>query len=694
MAQQDPSSLVIGIYGPWGDGKTSVLNLVAEELSSQEQSIVVRFNPWQLGNEEALFQGFFELMADALGAKLTDKKEQVGGWLRDYGAVLKPIPIVGGAAGDLAKSAGQRMSAVELATLRQRIEGALGQAGKRVVVLMDDIDRLDKREIQTIFRLVKVAADFKHTAYVLAFDEDVVSDALGERYASGTEHGSNFLEKIVQLPLHLPPVGRQQLRQLTLETADKALAQSAVSLTAQDVSRFTTVFERSVMPRLRTPRLGKRYGNALLFGVPMIAQETDVVDLMLVEAMRVFYPDLYTWVRAHKREVTTAHPESQSEQAKVTLREALDHATKDMRPEEVQGARQLLTELFPRTESAWATTHYAGEWDKTWARQRRIASTSHFDRYFTYAVPTGDVSEVRLEEALVVIGDSTVSSEEALRVFRELVVRGPGVFLQRLEAQLDSLGPATAARVVQLFSMTGELFGDPPGALVWTDLERVGYLVFRLSERCSSVERRETLLRFVADADPVAVAIVAFRWLQPSEDDSASQAGAVEIAQVVGAALATRIAELWRAGAHPTTFGRQALASLHVWSEYGDPAELRAVLGDRVVADSNFVAEMLLVASSSSWSLDTGQRMDAQLRREGYDSLARYLDADRVMAQLREEYGDDVGSGDYYREMPTEERRVAHQFAHIHIAVNAEQTPEAVSPDGEVNSDKGEDTDA
>jgi hypothetical protein len=61
-------------------------------------------------------------------------------------------------AGEAAKGLGEALSTVELDDLRKRVEALLGEAGKCVVVLIDDIDRLDRREIQAIFRLVKLSA--------------------------------------------------------------------------------------------------------------------------------------------------------------------------------------------------------------------------------------------------------------------------------------------------------------------------------------------------------------------------------------------------------------------------------------------------------------------------------------------------------------------------------------------------------
>lgn len=52
--------------------------------------------------------------------------------------------------------------------LKLIIETILKEEQKRVVILIDDIDRLEKSEIHAVFRMVKLTADFKYTAYILA----------------------------------------------------------------------------------------------------------------------------------------------------------------------------------------------------------------------------------------------------------------------------------------------------------------------------------------------------------------------------------------------------------------------------------------------------------------------------------------------------------------------------------------------
>src|SRR5262249_50643211 len=145
-----------------------------------------------------------------------------------------PASLAGG--GEAARAVSEILSSVELEELKIRVEAILKEAGKRVVVLMDDIDRLDKNEIQTVFRLVKLVADFHNTAYVLAFDAEMVASALRERYSSrDLEAGQNFLEKIIQVPLDLPQIPRSSLRAFCFDILNTVLRDAEITLSEDDV---------------------------------------------------------------------------------------------------------------------------------------------------------------------------------------------------------------------------------------------------------------------------------------------------------------------------------------------------------------------------------------------------------------------------------------------------------------------------
>jgi hypothetical protein len=673
-AQRDPASLVVGIYGPWGDGKTSVLNLIEHELATVEDMVAVRFNPWRLGDETEMFIGFFETLAEALDAKLATGKEKLGKLLRDYGGILTPVPFGGTVLGEAAQAAGSALSESSLDKARTRIEAILADSGKRVVILMDDLDRLDKSEIQAIFRLVKVAADFQHTAYILAFDESVVADALADRYASGTSHGTSFMEKIIQLPLHLPPVPPALLRQVTLETVEVALHQAGVELTQSEVAGFLSTFERAVVPRIKTPRVGKRYGNAALFALPMVGDEVNAVDLLLIEAIRIFFPRLYVWIRSHEQEVLEAHPASQAEAVHSSIRAALADGTAALSTEDVAGAQLLLTTLFPRTESAWRNIQWGGDWDSTWAKQKRIASRQYFRRYFTYTVAAGDVRDSDIEGLMRIVRDPSVDGGEVADVATALFRSGgPETFIQKVALYADEAEPVVAARLALLLTTFSDVLPDVGGFIALSTLERAALLTRRLIERVPQEERLGLTVEIMRSAQHIPFAVEVLRWVRPGDDAESSVLTTEEDIEV-GRVLAERIASLWESSDPFAVLRSGAARTLHVWGIYGDLAALRDRLAAMVKADMTILFQLLSAFLGRSWSMETGVPLTSEFRRETYDAVTKYLDPAIVYELLRERYGQSVGTGSFYdfHDRPPEER-LANEFAFIHRAVLEEQ---------------------
>lgn len=208
-AMPGPEPFVFGLSGPWGSGKTSLLNMVEHELRASGGKVVVfRFNPWWFSGSDALLVSFLHDFAKVLGAEIKGAaSKKLAKYLSVFGHLLKPAKFIPGlnipaeAIAELAASGGAAMKeAGELASqdaagIRRDIDQLLLDRGQPVLVIVDDIDRLLPDEVIQVFRIVKAVADFPWVRYLLAYDDLKVCSTV--KTAMGIE-GREFLEKIIQ----------------------------------------------------------------------------------------------------------------------------------------------------------------------------------------------------------------------------------------------------------------------------------------------------------------------------------------------------------------------------------------------------------------------------------------------------------------------------------------------------------------
>src|SRR5919204_5583747 len=221
----------VGLCGPWGSGKSSILALVEEQLRERpdDAAVVVRFNPWLFaGAEQLVARFFFELSAQLRTAR-ERRLLRLADALETYGTLVEPaaqLPVAGSWLGLAARTAvtsggwlkrrnGARASLEEQ---RDRLRDHLTRLGRRLVVVVDDVDRLRSDEIRDVVRLVRLTGSFPQMVYLLAFDRTRVEQALDETGTSGRA----YLEKIMQVIHDVPALPPQRLRSAVSDELHRA----------------------------------------------------------------------------------------------------------------------------------------------------------------------------------------------------------------------------------------------------------------------------------------------------------------------------------------------------------------------------------------------------------------------------------------------------------------------------------------
>lgn len=275
-------SFVVGIYGKWGEGKSSVLNFMKEVLDNDSEIVIIEFNPWLFSDEKQLLMSFFGVLATRLNISIDKKKEKIGKKLLDYADAISSAGALAGFSGGkgIMEFFGKKLSNVSLDEYKVRINDSLEKAGKRVVVVMDDIDRLSISEIEVVFRLIKLVANFNNTVYLLSFDDELVASALDKSYSKG---GYDYLEKIVQLPLGLPKAQISAVRDYTLTLILKQFEVHDIKLVDSEKDTFIRLFDQFFLKFILTPRIAVRISNTISFSIPLLKGEVNLVDLLFIE---------------------------------------------------------------------------------------------------------------------------------------------------------------------------------------------------------------------------------------------------------------------------------------------------------------------------------------------------------------------------------------------------------------------------
>lgn len=302
--------LVIGLFGKWGTGKTSVINMAINEINKlaendKNKPMIMKFAPWNYSDKNNLISLFFQSLKNKIEVQNNKEfKKKVGKALNDYSGAFDALLFVPGVSSGFVKSLkslarvlGDNLrEKVDLDRTKDILEKALIKANKKIIVVIDDIDRLTNSQIRDVFQLVKQVADFPNVIYVLAMDREVVRSALTEVH---NIDGNEYLEKIIQIPFELPELRKLRLHDIFFTKLDQ-ITNNLPDKVVWDKSYWSNVFRNCIEPYINTLRDVNRVTNTFQFRYEMLYQETSFEDMVGITALEVLEPKLYKWICNNK----------------------------------------------------------------------------------------------------------------------------------------------------------------------------------------------------------------------------------------------------------------------------------------------------------------------------------------------------------------------------------------------------------
>ena len=194
LNESSPDSVVFGIDAPWGIGKSSFVNICVEYWNTQRASrtVVFKFNPLRYESKANLLEKFIDGLINAL-QKDTFAPE-LSPVLSRYSRLIRAKEglSVGGIKLDLL------FMSHSVEDAYGELEGALARSKRKLIVIVDDLDRLPPEQVKDILFTIKVGFPLPNLSYVLCYDTDNI--AFGKSESNDVRE---FLEKFVNVKISL-----------------------------------------------------------------------------------------------------------------------------------------------------------------------------------------------------------------------------------------------------------------------------------------------------------------------------------------------------------------------------------------------------------------------------------------------------------------------------------------------------------
>lgn len=377
------NSFSIGIVAPWGSGKSSFINFIKREIEKNNDNIVFDFNPWKYPIETNITKFFlqeieFEISKFAINTH--NFNEYINQLFKNNSSLYASIINLF-----------FRSKSIDI--IHKTIKNTILESGKRMVIFIDDLDRLHSKEVYEILTIIRNIGDLPNAIFVLAYDKDYLLHLLKNDINEPQEYLAKFFQVEFALstinPLTLTEDISNKLKSSFPKYFDRDELTTISGTTVSSLGNIeTTIQSLEGIKLIKNKRDIIKLMNTLKIVLPFFYDKVKFSDLLKLEILRLKYGNVFSKIKyeddkfIHRNEKNVVFKKSNYNEE--LTKQKSNNIDRDELEKLVSNNNdrieivKLLKSLFPDNESD--------------PENDEIRNTFTFDKYFMYDVYDSDVT--------------------------------------------------------------------------------------------------------------------------------------------------------------------------------------------------------------------------------------------------------------------------------------------------------------
>lgn len=515
LSTKPQGKFVISLEGKWGSGKTTILKNVKKIIEKKDKDIVVidDFDPWTYGTEESIVENFFNCII-----KHNDLKMNTSEIKRSIHSLMNSII-------DYSEKSNLICSFlfgnIDANDSKNQINEYLKLCGKRVVIYLDNLDRVKDDKMIFLFKLIGNVLDFDRVTYIISFDNEKVKRIFDDNLNIDYD----YVKKIVQMQITVPEVDNVAIEDVVVKSTSNLIA--LYDKSDKDYDDFIAYLAKNI----RDIRDFKRFINSVAVKALTDRSNLSKIDKIIIEYIRMNNYDLYKSIYNNRQYFISEDTMYDNDLWQASFSEESfnsegknffsDLFSKDLKYKELLGLLFPYVKNFNRNQELKSQNIFGGKEDyKNIAKRRGIASAKYFDLYFSETENQFSMLGGFIENVINFINTENYNiSLEFDKLLNEQPTSVHKEFFERIELYLTDIGDQSVyIFLCEIFNNIWRI-DDSSVFMGLSARSRCHIIMWELIQRLSDKEFEEFIEQARNQYDKIQTINEILHWFESDKDN-------------------------------------------------------------------------------------------------------------------------------------------------------------------------------